>query len=256
MSSTTRSPKIERDRTAWRAHELLDQQPRDEQHLEPVAQPIGEKAHNSEAAIEEIGGGERERKGERRFGAALVAEPSAASRAFAESLGVSQQRLHGHRRGGPLGHDLERQHPLLVSQRHQADRQALMIGQARFGDARRFCRRHSRPRKAQARWRRPKAEISCSFAIVANGLADLRVGERQHPVAQRLIDRRQPIKTQEADDEAQRRPVDEQGEQHQAVASTATNLCISGVSAGFSVTASASTKVRAPRRPPQAMASL
>ena len=41
-----------------------------------------------------------------------------------------------------------------------------------------------------------------------------------------------------------------------AVASTATNLCTSGVSAGFSVTASASTKVRAPRRPPQVMASL
>ena len=40
------------------------------------------------------------------------------------------------------------------------------------------------------------------------------------------------------------------------VASTATNLWISGFSAGFSVTASASTKVRAPRKPPQAMASL
>ncbi len=40
------------------------------------------------------------------------------------------------------------------------------------------------------------------------------------------------------------------------VASTATNLCTSGFSAGFSVTASASTKVNAPRKPPQAMASL
>ncbi len=48
-----------------------------------------------------------------------------------------------------------------------------------------------------------------------NGLADLSIGQRQHSVAQRLIDRRQPIKTQEADDEAQCRPVDEQGEQHQ-----------------------------------------
>ena len=50
----------------------------------------------------------------------------------------------------------------------------------------------------------------------ANGLADLGIGERQHPVAQRLVDRRQAIETQEADDEAQCRAVDEQREQHEA----------------------------------------
>ena len=49
-----------------------------------------------------------------------------------------------------------------------------------------------------------------------NGLADLRIGERQHPVAQRLVNRRQAIETQEADDEAQCRAVDEQREQHEA----------------------------------------
>ena len=49
-----------------------------------------------------------------------------------------------------------------------------------------------------------------------NCLGDLGVGERQHPIAQRLINRRQAIETQEADDEAQCRAVDEQREQDEA----------------------------------------
>ena len=43
----------------------------------------------------------------------------------------------------------------------------------------------------------------------SDGLADLGVGERQHAIAQRLINRRQAIEAQEADHEAQRRAVDE-----------------------------------------------
>ena len=126
-----------------RAHELLDQQTRNEQHLEPVAEPVGEKAHDSKTAIEEIGDAERERKGERSFGAALIAETPAASRAFAQSFGVAQQRLHGDGRGGALRHDFKRQHPFLVAERHQADREALMIREVCFRGAGRFCRRHS-----------------------------------------------------------------------------------------------------------------
>ena len=89
-----------------------------------------------------------------------------------------------------------------------------------------------------------------------NCLGDLGVGERQHPVAQSLVNRRQAIETQEADDEAQCRAVDEQREQHQACGKHRDESLDLGVSAGFSVTASASTKVKAPRKPPQAMASL
>ena len=91
MSSTTRSPKIERDLTACAPVGFLDEQARHERHLEPVAEPVGEKAHDAKAAIEEIGGGERKRKGERRFGAALVAEPPVAPRALAQGFRVSRR---------------------------------------------------------------------------------------------------------------------------------------------------------------------
>ena len=124
------------------ARELLDQQTRNEQHLETVAEPVGEKTHDSKPAIEEIGDGERERKGERSFGPPLVAETPAAPRALAQSFGVAQQRLHGDGRGGSLRHDFKRQHPFLVAERHQADREALMIREARFGGGGRFCSRH------------------------------------------------------------------------------------------------------------------
>ncbi len=152
MSSTTRSPKIERDRTAcapmssWISRRVTSKQ------LEPIAEPIGEKAHDPEATIEEIGDREGERKGERRFGAALVAEPPAAPRAFPHRFRVAQQRLHGDGRGGSLGHDFERQHPFLVAERHEANRQALMIGQARLVGAARLSPPRFPPRKAQERW--------------------------------------------------------------------------------------------------------
>ena len=54
----------------------------------------------------------------------------------------------------------------------------------------------------------------------------------------------------------QRRAVDEQGEQHQAGREHRDEPLHLGVQRRFSVTASASTKVKAPRSPPQAMASL
>ena len=50
----------------------------------------------------------------------------------------------------------------------------------------------------------------------ANGLGDLGIGERQNPVAQRLVDRRQAIEAQEVDDGSERRAVDQQREQDHA----------------------------------------
>ena len=56
MSSTTRSPKIERDRAAWSPASSWIKKAGHEQHFEPVAEAIGEKAHDAEAPVEEIGG--------------------------------------------------------------------------------------------------------------------------------------------------------------------------------------------------------
>ena len=178
------------------AGELLDQEAGHEQDFEPVAKSIGEKAHDSEPPVKEICRLESERESERRVDAALVAETSAAPRAFAEGFGVSEQRLHGDRRSRALGHDFERQHAFLVAERHERDRQALVIGQDGLFGAARLCRRDPglirRKRARQGRGR--------NFMLApgrANGLGDLRVGERQNPVAQRLVDRRQAIETAE-----------------------------------------------------------
>ena len=123
------------------AGKLLDQKAREEQHFEAVTKSIRQKAHDSEPAIEEKGRSEREREGKRRLHNTLVAETSPAPRAFPKRLCVSQQRLHGGRRGRALRHDFERQHAFLVAERHQADRQPLAVFQAALIIAARLCRR-------------------------------------------------------------------------------------------------------------------
>ena len=132
MSTTasSRSPKIERERLAVVARQFLDHEPHVEQPLEPLAEPIGEEAADAEAAMQEIGDAERQRKGEPGLGGALVAEPAVGARAFHHRVGVAHQRLHDGGRGGPRGERLQHQRPLLVAERHQRHGEALVLGEA------------------------------------------------------------------------------------------------------------------------------
>jgi hypothetical protein len=107
----------------------LDKQARHEQRLEALAKLIGEKAAHAKAPVKEIGGPEREREREGRFGGALVAKPSAAPRAFGKRLGVAHKRLDDSRRGRAAPEGFEHQHALLVSQRDQRHRDALALGE-------------------------------------------------------------------------------------------------------------------------------
>ena len=138
------------------ARQVLDEQARDQQRLEAVAEAVGEKAADAEAPVDEIGGAEGERKGERGFGGALVAEPPAASRALDERVGVAHQRLQrGGRRRAPRQR-FEDEHPLLIAERDQRDRQPLVLGQRDLlGRLRARRPPPSRPYRARARARRP-----------------------------------------------------------------------------------------------------
>ena len=110
------------------AGELLDQQAGHQQRLETVAKTIGEKAADTKAPIDEIGGAEGERKGERRLGGAFISEPPCASRPLDQRLGVAHQRLHGGGGSRAPRQRFKNQHPFLVAERHQRDRQPLALG--------------------------------------------------------------------------------------------------------------------------------
>ena len=71
-----------------------------------------------------------------------------------------------------------------------------MIGEARLGGVGRFCRRYADliGRKRAGDGRRGDFMLARHRT---NGFVDLRIGERQHTIAQRLVNRRQAIKAQE-----------------------------------------------------------
>ena len=111
------------------AGEVLDDQTRHQQGLEPVPEAIGEKTADPEAAVEEIGGAEREGESEPRLRGVLVSEPPAAPRGLDQRLGVAHQRLERGRRCGAPGQGFEDEHPFLIAERNQSHRQALVLGQ-------------------------------------------------------------------------------------------------------------------------------
>ena len=82
-------------------------------------------------------------------------------------------------------------------------------------------------------------------------VGDLNARERQHLIAQRAIERRQPIEPEQFDQPAKRRPVDEEREEDEACAEDRDETLDVGGYAAFSVTASASARVTAPRSAPQ-----
>ncbi len=100
-------------------------------------------------------------------------------------------------------------------------------------------------------------ESPCVSRDLARRLAGLGVGERQDAVAQRLVSRRQAVQARGGRSPAASVvPLTNSVNSTKPVASTATKRWISCGSAAFSVTASAKTRVSAPRRPPQMIASL
>ena len=208
--------------------------------LEAVAEPLGEKAADAEAPIEEIGGAEREREGERRFGGALVAEPPVAPRALDQRLGVAHQRLHGGGRGGAPRQRLERPasapgcraRPAPTARRCALGQLALAPSGSRARPA------SSRPRRARARAVTPKDARSCSLRGPLDHLADLGVGELEHPVAQQPGRPATADRGRAAGSRARSVvPLTSSVNSTRPVASTATKRCTSGGSAGFSVTA-------------------
>src|SRR5215469_10438934 len=58
------------------AHQPLDEQPRYQQELDPVGQPVSKKPLDSEIPVKEIGGTESRRKRERSCRSSRIAEPA------------------------------------------------------------------------------------------------------------------------------------------------------------------------------------
>ena len=88
------------------------------------------KRRTPKPAIEEIRGPEREREGERRFGGALVAEPPVGC--CAPSTSASALRISACTAAGEAvrrGERFEHKRPLLVAERNQRHREALVFGQ-------------------------------------------------------------------------------------------------------------------------------
>ena len=106
---------------------------------------------------------------------------------------------------------MEDQHALLVAERDERHRHALALGEIDLPG--RIVRGHALPRlvgRERARLRRwTEVLLLRGFP---HALADLAVRGLEHPVPQKLVDRRQTIELKEANERPQRRSVDEQRE--------------------------------------------
>ena len=185
-----RSPKIARERAALGPASCWIREPGHEQHLETVAQAIGENAHDAEAPVEEMGEAEGKRKSERGLGAALVAEPPAASRALDEASALRKRACTRRGRRRASRQDVENHVAFLIAERHEADGEAVAIGERHLRGVAAARRRDPGLIGRDRALRRRGREVVLARRRL-DGLAHLGIGERQHPVAQDLIDGRQ-----------------------------------------------------------------
>ena len=146
---------------------------------------------------------------------AVVADPAVRAGALDELLDVDQQLLEGPARHRPLAKMAGDQLALAVGQRDHAELDAVAIGDVAvegvvacdLGDALLV--------GLLDVLGRPRADL---VLLAGRGDAVAHIGQRQRQdlLAQRLVERRQPVELEQPDQEAHRGGVDQQRDQHEA----------------------------------------
>ena len=197
------------------ARQLLERHAADQQQLEAVGEAHDEGPIEARVAVQLVPEPKAPAEGELAPRRAHIAEPAGAARAVDDRLDAGQQPLEDRARHRAIAEMLEQQLALLIGEREQAERDAIAIGDlgiegvlvGRLGDPLLVRAEHV------GGGHRPDA---IAGRRGADRVAHAAERQRQHLVAQRLVERRQPVELQQMHDRAQRGAVDEQREQHEA----------------------------------------
>ncbi len=205
-------------------------------------------------SVKGIGDTERHRKRQNSIGGSLIAKAALGSSAVEKGIRVVQQGLHGRGRRNPGGAGLDGEHTLLVRQSDEGNGQPVTLGQSlrrlagiRCGDPSlaglTICWTAAGASAwASAKLRTASQTSAYDRARMRSRKTSFRGDSRSSP--RRAMTSRYVV------------PLTNSVNNTRPVARTATKRWTCGSSPRFSVTASARTKVSAPRNPPQAIASL
>ena len=203
-------------RASHQARQLLQHDPADQQELEPVGQLVPERALHAREAMQGVGqpeSGARTRAVDARHGCSRSARRCA--RASDEALDADQQLLEDPSRHRAVPEMLQQQLALAIGKRDQAESDAVAVGdlgiegvaRGGLGDPLLVGPQHVAHRAL--------------FDVVlgrrqADRVAHVAERQSQHLIAQRLVDRGQPVDAEQTDHRAQRRAVDQKREQDEA----------------------------------------
>ena len=195
--------------------QLLEHDPADQQDLEAIGQAAHEGALEAGEALQGVsepeGGPERQETAR----GAVVAGAAGAARALGEALDGGQQPLEDRSRHRAVPEMLQQQLPLAVGEGDEAERDEVAVGdlgvegiaRGRLGDPLLVRPQHVTGRGI--------LEVVLGRRL-ADGVAHVAQRRGQHLMAQRLIDRGQPVDAEQMDHRAQRGAVDQERDQHEA----------------------------------------
>ena len=134
-----------------------------------------------------------------RFCCSLVSETAFGTCAFDQGIRIPQQHLHGRLRRDLVGTGFQHEHPFLVAQSNECDRQPLPLGKPLgfISGVRR--------RDPGLVWFDDLLDRALSETVVLRHVAD-RIGNFgisncENPVAQDLVARRKPVQPEHGDDQ-------------------------------------------------------
>ena len=190
--------------------------PQHQDPLEAVGQAQRQRPIDAIAAMQQVREAEQHAEGQLPPDRAVVADPAVRARALDELLDVDQQLLQGPARRRPLAKMLGDQLALAVGQRDHAELDPVAIGDVAIegvvacdlGDALLV--------RLLDVLGRPGSRSGTRSAGRGDAVAHIGQRQRQDLLAQRLVDRRQPVQLEQPDQKAHRGGVDQQGDQHEA----------------------------------------
>ena len=157
--------------------------------------------------VQVIGDAECRRKRERPFRSSLISEAAFGPCAFDQGVCIPQQHLNGRLRRDLVGTGFQHEHPLLVAQSNECDRQPLPLGKA-LGFVPGI--RRGNPGLV---WFDDLLDRALSDTVVlphvAHRIGNFGISHCQNPVTEDLIAGRKAVKAEHGDHQTQRRAVDE-----------------------------------------------
>ena len=186
-----------------------------QEKLEPVGGHAGQRAGQAQRAVQENGGAERAAIGDGAACGALIAPSALRPRALDQPIGIRQD-LFGHpRRDGLLMHAREDGVAFMACQRDEAERDAIMLEHvgALLGSLHCFVQPLAKALGLGAHDVMIQIVVFGRLGhILAHGLQ--RDGDNL--ARQCLVDRREPVQPEPADDRPQGRPLHNQCEEREA----------------------------------------